>query len=540
MLAARATKKRRLTCNATPPIPSRGTGLQKAEPCITDAERIQVLRRWLAYHGVMWDEEAMDIVHEGVLNGIGVVSKQALRRGHNVAHIPKAAVLSVRNTEIAKVIDEANLGHVGLNLAIAYEIAVGVRSKWYGYFQSLAGPFEPLPHLWETDARLALVGTDAEHAAEERRSELRDEYNTHVKPLLHRLPLDGSSLSMEVYLHAESLATSRAYMVDDYHGESLVPLADLFNHQCRKVPEGGAVVDQPEEASAKGTCKRRRRSSNCRPDPARAREPVFSPWTGPVPLMAICLGEETNVNTESQTGGNLMTGTGPDGSLMVYVTNDIPPGCEILGTYGEYSNDKLLQDYGFVLEHNAFNTVMLLRSTVVAVAKENLGLAHCNKRLRFARRNAETLGLTKIDEDASTKAALQCTTRKENTLECLYEIPIQGLPMGLLGILAVLHADVDTLQLWKSMPPDELQIAFRERKLNVSRFEEKCVRDTFEECLRRRLEAYPLPLTTAAEDRIEWLSTSNLNYRLRAALGLRICEKEIIEYWLRYLAKASN
>ena len=49
-------------------------------------------------------------------------------------------------------------------------------------------------------------------------------------------------------------------------------------------------------------------------------------------------------------------------------TEDIPADREIFNTYGEFSNDKLLQDYGFVLEHNAFNTVTLARAALVRVS----------------------------------------------------------------------------------------------------------------------------------------------------------------------------
>ena len=38
--------------------------------------------------------------------------------------------------------------------------------------------------------------------------------------------LDRASPSLEGYLHAYSLVSSRAFLVDAYHGLSMVPIAD--------------------------------------------------------------------------------------------------------------------------------------------------------------------------------------------------------------------------------------------------------------------------------------------------------------------------
>ena len=45
-------------------------------------------------------------------------------------------------------------------------------------------------------------------------------------------PFDGNPL-LELYADAATVASSRGFFVDDNHCESLVPLADLFNHKCQ-------------------------------------------------------------------------------------------------------------------------------------------------------------------------------------------------------------------------------------------------------------------------------------------------------------------
>ncbi|CAE7536147.1 unnamed protein product [Symbiodinium sp. CCMP2592] len=139
-----------------------------------------------------------------------------------------------------------------LRLAIATEVALGSRSLWHGYFTSFIRPFEDLPYLWSPEQRRQLAGTDAEGTVEETLAELQAEYDEVIQPLLSRLPLNGATISRDNYLQAATLATSRAFTVDDYHLEALVPLADAFNHRCQKVPAGEVVreIQEGEGAAA--------------------------------------------------------------------------------------------------------------------------------------------------------------------------------------------------------------------------------------------------------------------------------------------------
>ncbi|CAE7431248.1 SETD6 [Symbiodinium natans] len=241
-----------------------------------DAEKkCRTLEAWLQENGVTWATDAMAFTAQDVVGGMGVVSKRAIRPGEVLANIPKSAALSIRNTSASKLIEDNGLDlDAALRVAIATEVALGARSRWHGYFKSFIKPFEDLPYLWSPEQRALLAGTDAEGTVEETLADLQSEYREVVLPLLDSPPLNDVDISLEDYLRAATLATSRAFTVDDFHLEALVPLADAFNHRCQKVPAGETVreISSPDEAVQ-------------RPAASRRRTPPFAPWQGPVPPM---------------------------------------------------------------------------------------------------------------------------------------------------------------------------------------------------------------------------------------------------------------
>merc|ERR1740130_1662069 len=84
---------------------------------------------------------------------------------------------------------------------------------------------------------------------------------------------------------------------------------------------------------------------------------------------------------------------------MIYVMNQILAGHEIFNTYGEYSNHKLLSDYGFCLEKNAFNAVALDREMVEDLISSVLGKRHCRRRMAFVREHADSMNLKEGEGD---------------------------------------------------------------------------------------------------------------------------------------------
>ena len=63
------------------------------------------------------------------------------------------------------------------------------------------------------------------------------EWTKHVQPLCTAHPdvCSPSVCSLDKYLAARSVVTSRAFLVDTKHGEGLVPFADLFNHSTGEI-----------------------------------------------------------------------------------------------------------------------------------------------------------------------------------------------------------------------------------------------------------------------------------------------------------------
>jgi len=66
---------------------------------------------------------------------------------------------------------------------------------------------------------------------------IRKYYVTTAYPVLSSWSSSSSSspelqgnVTEEGFLHAYSLVSSRAFMVDAYHGLAMVPIADAFNH----------------------------------------------------------------------------------------------------------------------------------------------------------------------------------------------------------------------------------------------------------------------------------------------------------------------
>ncbi|CAK9009159.1 ABC transporter F family member 5 [Durusdinium trenchii] len=173
---------------------------------------VEILKVWLAENGVSWDEKAIELTTASgdvpLVGGMGVRSSRPLRAGEVLATIPKSAVLSIRNTQLAPQLSDLDLD-VALRCAICAERALGEKSQWHGYFRSLLRSNEPLPYLWSCPERQLLLGTDAYATVEETLELLREEFREHQQ-LLHSPPLHEVTITEEDYLHAATLASSRA------------------------------------------------------------------------------------------------------------------------------------------------------------------------------------------------------------------------------------------------------------------------------------------------------------------------------------------
>lgn len=99
---------------------------------MTNAARLEKLQDWMLANGVAWDRTSVSVsggTHEN--DGFAVHAIHNIDEEHTLCEIPKDAVLSVRNTAAAEIIEAEQLGGgLGLILAIMYELSLGAASKW--------------------------------------------------------------------------------------------------------------------------------------------------------------------------------------------------------------------------------------------------------------------------------------------------------------------------------------------------------------------------------------------------------------------------
>jgi hypothetical protein len=211
-----------------------------------------------------------------------------VRVGDVLVDIPKAWCLTPLTGSVSLAVPEedlADLDEAALILAVMYERARGEASAWWPYFRRLPRDHEPIPLMWSDDDKKHLAGTDVASRLKSDAPALREDHarimdacrahaarlpaffpdgiapeSLHDDPVLvspeSRNPLnregdektsDTESLAesltdapryevedgpfgFRAFLAAASLVASRAFHVDDAHGQGLVPVADLFNH----------------------------------------------------------------------------------------------------------------------------------------------------------------------------------------------------------------------------------------------------------------------------------------------------------------------
>ncbi|EIM80783.1 SET domain-containing protein [Stereum hirsutum FP-91666 SS1] len=257
--------------------------------------------------------------------------------------------------------------HLALALALHYELLLGDQSLWSGYLQSL--PLESelsIGLFWayrgsvdDIDAEKArewFLGTEVEQyllyhpdPGVAILKEIEEYYRDIASPLL--MSLGVLHWTMSGFQHAYSLVSSRAFMVDAYHGLAMVPIADAFNHTqenhvhletdfhvCVSCGSLSECVHDAEEL-----------------DPSRTSKHTTA---ASMPGAAVI-----RPSSNSEEGEN---------SCEMVVNAPISPYEEVFNTYGEkLTNAELLLRYGFTLDGNENDVV----SWTVAQVWEACGCA---------------------------------------------------------------------------------------------------------------------------------------------------------------------
>lgn len=99
----------------------------------------QSLLPWIQENGVTWDHQALDIQSgEHEQGPFAIYAKRQFEVNDTLCTIPKSAVLSVKNTQIADLIEKEQLGGgLGLILAIMFEHSIAGKSQWYVFAKTV-------------------------------------------------------------------------------------------------------------------------------------------------------------------------------------------------------------------------------------------------------------------------------------------------------------------------------------------------------------------------------------------------------------------
>lgn len=277
---------------------------------------------------------------------------------------------------ICDILEEADLvGILGLAFAVMYEMALGQASPFYGYLQSLPSG-EHLPIFWSDEELRELRGSDLEAAIVADKAYLLDDYKTHVVPVLDRHPMvfaDRSRFTLEHFAQATSLVTSRAFEVDAFHGDSLVPLADLFNHKTAgEHVHFEADSDVCPLCGTNGPCWCDATSTSTEDDydDDESRPPsLYDPeeWT------------TASEGSDNQFAASDVHDDSAD-ILEMTVIRKCPAFSEVFNTYGDHSNAALITKYGFAEENNQFDVVSLRMDEIMdEIARSTYGAGYTTR-----------------------------------------------------------------------------------------------------------------------------------------------------------------
>ncbi|KAI0927737.1 hypothetical protein AcW2_003948 [Taiwanofungus camphoratus] len=316
--------------------------------------------------------------------------------------IPKTALLSARSCALSAHIPLVPCGHgahLALALAVYTEILKGSASRWHAYLQSLPPSTVPIALFWgasdtgsdddSDQAKRWIAGTEVENELHTESGlnaldDARAYYASVVTPLLARLAIPSS---LSGYLHAYSLVSSRAFLVDAYHGLSMVPIADAFNHTAENHVHLESDFDVCPTCGSLAECPHDRDDAL----PIASASDQISPSSNqhPSPLPPPSLPPA------------------PDTCDMV-TNSPIPAHSEVFNTYGAHlTNAALLARYGFAVPGNPHDAVTWTWSCLLrdddAAASRPAPLPPCAFVETYTRlTRAWTRSLWSLAADAST------------------------------------------------------------------------------------------------------------------------------------------
>eukprot|EP01018_Ginkgo_biloba_P023761 Gb_03288 [translate_table: standard] len=320
------------------------------------SRRLRAFKRWMKANGIEYSN-ALDLcIGHGSVSGVGVKALCDLKEGDLIATIPKKACLTIKTSAAGHTIEEANLeGALGLSVALMYERSKGEKSPWYDYLDLLPHR-ECVPLVWSLDeVDTLLAGTELHEVVKEDMQLLCEEWEESIVPLTALYPVEYPRewFSIEQYFAAKTVVGSRAFEVDDYHGFSMVPLADLFNHKTAAedvhitsvANDVDSDIDNNQESLVDDN------NTNCFSSDISDNLSTKEGGTN--------FAESLNGHGRNEIiGAGFSTSSGSSKEVLeMILIKDVEEGNEVFNTYGTLSNAALLHRYGFTEPDNPFDIV---------------------------------------------------------------------------------------------------------------------------------------------------------------------------------------
>ncbi|KAG5727927.1 Ribosomal N-lysine methyltransferase 3 [Termitomyces sp. T112] len=338
------------------------------------ASAVSTLVRWCTENDI-WIDPRLEI-RSNEENCIAVYAKDKHIPAHTcLVLIHRDSVISVRSCSLSKEIEPVFSGPpalLSLTLALYVEILNGETSRWFGYIQSLPRKPIPIPLFWAqdflnvnhtNDGKKGLqwledteIGRRLTSDSSVKLEDIDGYFNTVAEPLLlryfnNRTYVPATTISLEGFYHAYSLVSSRAFLVDGYHGLSMVPIADSFNHSHDNHVHLETEFDVCSQCGSLHEC------------PHDAYEVINQSmlYAGKI----------------DPTQSNALVDY--DSYYEMVSNAEIMPGEEVFNTYGEgLSNAQLLARYGFTLDVNDNDHIYWDLSEVLMFCTDRSGALYPN------------------------------------------------------------------------------------------------------------------------------------------------------------------
>ncbi|KAM9964982.1 hypothetical protein ACTFIW_004779 [Dictyostelium discoideum] len=516
----------------------------------TLSNKAEIINKWLFDNGVKINNKLIKIVYLGkennfeqtenttttttttserindsIVSGLGVISLKELKVDDIVAKIPKSIILSIHTSSISNILEKYKIeNNIGTSIALIHEASLGEKSKWYGYISSLPRKVD-VPILWDSESRKLLKGTAIEDVLNDDDILINQVYADVIESNLSKnhpeIFGDKELYSIENFKIANSIISSRAFCVDSYHGDSLVPLADIFNHQTARehvhIESNGDVCNK---CGSIKTCKHRKVVTQHHTVNStkgkRTHKVAGIPSSKKHIHKGNCCSTTTTTKTNEEDKDTIIEED--DEHLYIKVVKGVEANKEVYNTYGDHDNAILLSKYGFLEMDNPCDRLSIDKQLV---DKELELIGAENQITRMDLFNRISFYAEMFDIDSRNNHAIENDGRLDDALVCSVGIAL---------------APQSIFQSWKSMSEHKREKYFEQLEAEDIVKQSQLVRNTLLSILNKLFSNYNNSnetTTTTIEQDQEKLSTLK-NQREIIAQSLIICEKTLINKSINY------